>query len=1048
MSRMPNAPNPDSPRGVLAVILDRPITALMVLVLIAVLGVVSYQRIPILLFPKGVSEPELTVSVEYPNASPYEVLEKVTKPLEDTIRAMPDVLHVFSNSRADSARVRVQFNPSADMDLAYNELSDRLERTKPSFPDEVEDIRIWRRNMDEEMPIFWLGVLYEDWVDDPFGTVDELIQPRLEAVDGVAQATIWGMVQDSIRIFVTPEKLRAHGVSLYEVVQALRRDNFTLPAGSIEQGDREFLLRIDCTLKSLDEIRAYPIKNNVKIGDVADVRVAQSYRDQVSRVNGKSSLTCVVTKESDENTVDVCRRVDAQLARIEQDPRLKGYAFKVYFDQSDMIVGALGNLKSSMTYGAFFAILVLYVFVRRISMTLMVATAIPVSLLAALVCVYFAGFTFNLISLAGFTLAIGMLVDNSVVVAENIARQRAAGESPFAAAVSGARQVALAIVASTLTTIAVFTPMVFMANGRNMRIFLGELAAPITFSLLASLLTALVFLPIATIHLSRSRGRGESPAASAYSHGSRLLSGYRRALAFVLSHRFGVTLFTIGVIQLGAYASRNLEVRFDGGEDGDMVRIEVELPRRFTLPEASEVFAELETFLLTKKDEYGFNDVSVRFRRTDGSVHLWFEFGGAPIDRNALSMKLKNDLPKIAGVEYQVGYERNEEGSIRVGLHGPESDVLSRIGDDLVRILEEIPDLTNVRTDLEEGLDELRVSIDGDRARRYGVSQETLQGIIAWGVGGQRLSDYRGEARSLPFLVEYEEPEIGNLDYLRTLDVPVDGSGTVPLASLTDYRFEKSLGSIRRKDGITSFEVKAESFDKNSYRVQRLVEDVLAQYPFPDGYGWRDAGGRNDWEEDRAEVQFGQFVGVIFVFLLMGMLFESAVLPLSVLLAIPLAIVGANLALWVTRTPLDSTAQLAFILLAGVVVNNGIVLVDRIRQVRDTGLDRREAVLTGCEQRVRPVLMTALTTMFGLVPMALPKLFANSTNTGLNYQSLAVATLGGLLVSTLLTLLVVPLFYTLFDDLGALFARVLGLLGRRRGSPPESRPVAAPGTTS
>ncbi|MFG0319683.1 MAG: efflux RND transporter permease subunit, partial [Planctomycetota bacterium JB042] len=1004
---------------IFAALLRRPVTALMLFVLLFVLGAVSYDRIPILLFPKGLSDPEMTVWAEYPNASPHEVSEKVTRPIEDAVRTMPGITRVQSRSSANNARIRVRFSSTTDMDQAYNELSDRLERTKPSFPDEVETVGIWRWN-DSEMPIFWLGILYDDDVDDPFGTVEDVIQPRLESVDGVAQVRAWGMVQDSVRIFVTPEKLRSHGVGLYEVVSALRRDNFTLPAGSIEDGGSEFLLRIDSSFRSLDEIRAYPVRTNVQVGDVAEVTFARSYRDQVSRVNGKFSITTVINKESDENTVDVCRRVTEQLAQLEEDPRLAGYSFNVYFDQSEMIVSALDNLKGSMSWGALFAILVLYLFVRRLATTLMVAVAIPVSLMGAMVAVYFTGFTFNLISLAGFTLAIGMLVDNSVVVAENIARLRARGLPPFSAAVSGASQVGLAIMLATLTTIAMFAPLVFMASGKNMRIFLGELAAPITFSLVASLLVALVFLPIATIHLVRRRATAGRETV-AYAGRNRLLDGYRAALAFTLRHRFGLVVTTLAVVSLGAFAGQNLEQRFEGGDgEGNRLEVDVTLPKRFTLAEAADVFEEIETYFLGRREELSIRDVSTQFDRSEGEVSLWFEReDGKYVDVHELSRSLRRELPEIPGVEYRMGFERSEEGSIRVQLEGSDPAVLARIGDELVDRLEALPELTNVRTDLEEGNDELRVTIDRDRAQRFGVGQETLQGIIAWGVGGQRLPDYRGGKRAIPLLVEYEEPEVGDLNYLKSLDVPVEGGGgTVPLAALTRYSFERSFGSIRRQDGVTSLGISAQSFDKNSYRIQRKVAEVLDAYPFPDGYGWRDTGGRQEWEEGMREMAIGLVTGFVFMILLMGMLFESVVLPFAVLFAVPLALTGANLGLYVTGMPMDSTAQLAFFLLAGVVVNNGIVLVDRIRQVREEGSDRATAVLDGCAQRLRPVLMTALTTMFGLVPMALPEVFAASRNTGLNYQSLAVATLGGLIVSTALTLLVVPLFYTLFDDLG------------------------------
>ncbi|MBI4879468.1 MAG: efflux RND transporter permease subunit [Planctomycetes bacterium] len=1030
-----------------AALLGRPVTALMAFILIVLLGVVSYLRIPIMLLPKGIAASEMTIMVPCPDSSPTEVLEQVTKPLEDAIRTLPDVTEVNSESEASSARVSVSFAPNTDMDLAYNEIQDRIERTKPSFPEGVSDIRIWRWNSDVEMPIFWLGILYEDTVADPFGVVEEVIQPRFEAVDGVARVQIHGMVEDSVRVFVSPEALRSHGLSLYDVVATLRRDNFTLPAGSIDDGGREFLLRIEAGFHSLDEIRQYPIRENVQVQDVADVRIEKAYRDNVSRVNGYSSLTAVLNKESDENTVAVCQRVMAQIEEMKRDERLAGFQFNVYFNQADVIVSSLGNLKSSMGWGALFSLLILYAFVRRVAMTLMVALAIPVSLLAALVAVYFSGFTFNILSLAGFTLAIGMLVDNSIVVAENVARLRALGWKPFAAAASGAGQVGLAIILSTLTTIIVFTPLVFMAKERNTRILLGELAAPITYSLLASLLTALVFLPIATVQLSRRRtGRAaECAAPSAYSGASRLLSGYRRLLAFTLRHRFGVTVFTLAVIALGAQAWRGLQFSFEEGGHNDRLRIDVKLPRRFTLAEASAVFDQFEEFLLARRKEYQFEDLSVFFDRRRGEAGLWFDDDAPRPDSRQLSWRLREELPKIPGVEYEIGFEaEGAEAGVHVQLYGPDSVELTRIGDELVRELQRLPELSNVRTDVAEGFEELRVGIDRDRAQRFGVSQEILQGLIAWGVGGQRLAGYRGEEREIPLLIEYEEPQVGDLNYLRALDVPVDREGgSVPLAALTHYRFEKSLGSILRKDGITSLGVQADSYDKNSYRIQRKVAAVLEDFPFPEGYGWKDAGRREEFEEGLKEVGMGLFAGICFVFLLMGMLFESAILPLSVLLTIPLAMVGGILALFITRTPLDGMAQLAFILLAGVVVNNGIVLVDRIRQVQNAGMARTEAILTGCAQRVRPVLMTALTTIFGLLPMALPKVFASGTNSGLSYESLAIATLGGLILSTLLTLFVVPLFYSLFDDLGRVFLSPLRPRAARDAAEPPPEVTAA-----
>lgn len=1026
----------DSP--LFARLVRRPVTALMILLLFAVLGVVAYQRIPIMLMPDGITAPWMSVRVSWPDSSPEETLEKVTKPIEDAIRALKGVEKVTSTSGADQSQVGVSFSSTTDMDEAYNQLKDQLERVQSGLPEDASKPRIFRRNFDSEMPIVWFGILCEESVEDPYGLIEDVIQPRLEAVDGVAQVNVWGMVEESLRCFVRPESLRSHGLSLYEVVSALRRDNFTLPSGSIADGEREYLLRIDTSFKSLEEVRKYPISENVLLEDVADVEVVRSYRDYVNRVNGKNALSAAITKESDGNTVEICERALAALDLIEEDPRLAGVTFHVYFTQSEMIVGAIGNLQSSMSWGALFAVLVLYLFIRRVTLTLLLAMAIPVSLMAALVAVYFTGFTFNIISLAGFTLAIGMLVDNSVVVAENIERRRAEGASVMVAASSGAAQVSIAIILATLTTIVVFLPMVFMASDRNTRVFLGELAGPITWSLLASLFTALVFLPIATVYIGKRRmGRqAKRPDAAAptetsrgYGADNRLLTAYRRGLSFSLNHRFGVTIFTLVLVAIGSIAGQNLEKDFGGDDGGDnRLRVGIELPKRFTIREASDVFQEIERFVLARKQEWRVENISAEFRRTGGRVNMWFEDGVTSDDRKELSKRLKDELPKMAGVRYKVGFEGEDgQSTIRVQLTGKESEVLAQLGEQVVRELEKLTDLTNVATDREEATDELRISVDRDRAQRFGVAPEVLQSIISWGVGGQRLPDYRGGAREIPMLVEYEDPDEGDLSYVKSLEVPVAGLGAVPLSAMTRFRFEPSFGEIRRSDGVTSLTVQAESLDQNTYRINRKVMETLSKFPFPDGYGYKDDSGRERFEEGMAEVMKGLLIGSLFVYLLMGMLFESAILPLSVLLAIPLAMVGAYLSLFLTKTPMDGTASLALILLAGVVVNNGIVLIDRISQLRQSGTDRREAVLSGCSQRVRPVLMTAFTTMFGLLPMAMPEIFASEKGGAISYESLAIATLGGLVVSTALTLFVVPLFYTLFDDLGRLGMQTIRL---------------------
>lgn len=999
-------------------LMRRPVTAFMALCLILVLGVVANQRIPLTLMPAGLSDPEMEVETSYANASPEEVFQQVTKPIEDVVRQLSGIEKVESVSNSGRSRVSVTFHGEADLDLAYAELKDRLERVRATLPENAGKPAIWRWNSDLALPIFWIGVLFESDVQDPYWRVEEVIQKRLQSVDGVAQVGLEGMVEESVRIFVSPERLESHGMTLYEVVDKLRRDNFTLPAGHIDDAGRRFLLRIDTAYRDLDEIRNYPLKEGVFVKDIADVRMARAYRDTVSRVNGKRALTLTVSKESDRNTVEVCTAVREQLEELKRDERLAGFEFSIYFDQSEMIVGAIDNLKSSLMFGAVFSVLVLYAFVRRAGVTALVAAAIPVSLLAAVIALYFSGFTFNIVSLAGITLATGMLVDNSIVVTENVLRLRAEGRSPHEAAAAGAGQVALAIVLSTLTTVVVFAPLVFMADGKTTRALLAELGAPISFSLVASLFVALFLLPIAMVLLSRfERGRTKTFRTTT---DTRYHRAYRFLLDLSVRNRFATTAIVVATVALGGLAFSNLDASFgDMEEGGGRLRLNVDLPDRFTIEEASDVFAQLEKALIARREQDLVRDVSARFNRQGGRLLLWFADGAPPKHEKELAKTLERELPRIPGVKVSYGFERGgEEGSVKIALTGPDSVALGKLSEDVIRELETLPELTDVKTDGSDRYDELRIAFDREEALRYGVTQEVLLGLVSWGIGSQQLAPWKRGSRDVPMLVEFEDPETGDLEYLKSLTVPVGDGADVTLASLGSFEIERNYGAIRRSDGIVSLPISAQTYDENGYRVARRVTEVLSKFPFPEGYGWRDRGNRDEFEQSRNEVAIGLLAGCTFMFLLMGMLFESFILPFAVMFTIPLALVGGSFSLWITGTPLDSTGMLAFILLAGVVVNNGIVLVDRIQQLRFTGMARHDAVIHGCIERLRPVLMTAMTTIFGLLPMAMPELFATSSSGGgIDYRGLAVVTLGGMILSTLLTLLVVPMFFTVFDDL-------------------------------
>jgi len=1012
-------------RSIIGRIIERPITVLMIFLSFIGMGVIAYVKIPINLLPEGFSSNYLTIWTPYPDSAPMEVEEKLTEPIEEILRTIPGIKNINSTSSMSGSRVRIEFVPNIDMDLAYCEVKDRMERIKPDFPETVKDYYCFRFNMDTDLPIIMTAVNYEDWVKNPYTLSEDIIKNQLEGVDGVANIRIRGLVDEAVRIFLDPEKVSGYKVNLYDLITRMARDNFALPAGHIEDGGRRYNLRLDSKYRSLEEVEAYPVTSSLKIKDIGEVVLGRTYRDFVARVNGKEAIIFFISKESQRNTAEVCTAVEEAIEKLEQDKRLEGFEFLTFFNQRELIESSLNTLKTSLAWGGLFAICVLYLFLRNIKGTFIVALAIPTSIIIALVVIYFSGRTFNILSLAGFTLAVGMLVDNAIVVIENITRYQALGEKPAKAAALGATEVGTAILMATLTTIVVFLPLIFLQEDNNSRLMLSEVGMPISFSLLASLLTALVFIPLSTTYLIRLKASSGTHKANAavrsYHQPGRAGRLYQRMLRWTLSHRFGAFLIALLLLMSTQVANELVEPALEEGSGERRISIDVELPSHFTLNEANETFKKLEAFAEEHRKPYRADAYSVWFDRRQGELEFYLEDSVDPIFTKNLSKLVKEDLPKLPGVQYNLGMGESSEGrrDFRIEIGGPDSNTLMDIAYDLKERLKLIPEITNVRTDIERGMDEVRIEVNRDLAQKFNVNPEVLRGTVAWGLGGQRLPDYEEHGREIRMQIEYEEVDVENLDILNNLYISTNTGGQLPLGAVTNMVVTRGLGSIVRSNGITIMGITASPLIDNIYTVSRKVSDVMDAYPFPQGYVWSEKGALTQYEEQMDDLKNAFTLSVVLVFILMGTLFESTVLPLSVLLSIPFACTGSVWLLAITGTALDPNAMVGFILLAGIVVNNAIVLIDHINKIRMTGVSRNDAIIRGGLERLRPIFMTAMTTIFGLLPMAMPSVFTAGLQTSVfSYRSMAIVVLGGLMLSTISTLFVVPLFYTFFDDFG------------------------------
>jgi HAE1 family hydrophobic/amphiphilic exporter-1 len=1133
--------------GFFTTLVSRPVTLLVIFAALVVVGLISYARIPIQMMPEGIVEPALQIWARNPGASAQENEEKVTRVLEEQLRTLTGIERIDSGSGDDSVWVQVSFDAGQDMDVARAEVRDRIERARPLLPDTVEDVGMWSWRNDQ-LPIVFFALLHPGDSKQTDFLVDNVIRRRLEAVDGVGRVEVWGVLDDSMRILLDEDRVRAANLDLGALIRRLSADNFAEPLGEVTDGGRRVLLRSDMRFTSPDQIEAYPIGDGLTLADVARVVEVKSVRNRLFKIDGRYAYYGEVQKDSQANVVATSRRLSAAFEDLKADPRLAGeFEFLPLFDQGRFIESSLAQLEQTALWGGGLAVVVLLVFLRRVRLTLAVALSIPVSALLAIAWTYFSGGTFNVLTMTGVTLAIGMLVDNAVVVIENISRLRAEGHGRLAAASAGARDVALAVLLATLTTVVVFLPLIFMSENPLLRIMFGELGLPLCLSLLFSLLVALVFLPVIAARLVGPRpapaqrlaaalapaarlparavarvvgalrgllhtalrgafaaeravlalatplrwplalglvglaawrvaralpalqlgqrqpdfgaARGAAPAAAAalmlyglpavlgalvllvglprwrrraarppapparlVPAGDSILGlvgdGVQRVTRWSQDHRLAATgLACLALLSVLVPSGRMNVTSFGQDENTGRLDFYVRLDDDFTLAEAEAEMRPYEAYLEERRERWGFAHLADRFDETGGRFSLYWEGANPKENYDAVVEQLREGLVAQPGHTLIIGDEAASERNRNVvafRLTGPESERLEALGREAIALLEQVPGLSSITSPLENAPQQVRVQLDADLTQRFGISAQTALQNIAWALRGWQLPRYQEPGREIPLLIEYDDEEVAGLGTLRDLEVRGQDA-PVPLSAFAELEFGKGSRTIRRRDGQTSFMITARVDDP--LRQKELSDAgyaALRSLELPRGY----AIGEDDLvstrqQEEFAELRAALMLSVVLVFLLMGILFESFLLPFSVLFTIPFAVVGALWTLYVTGTTMDSVGWIGIIILVGVVVNNGIVLIDRIHTLRSEGVARGRAVIKGTAQRVRPILMTALTTIFGLVPMTL----AEPPSDGIDYRALATCVAGGLACSTFFTLWVVPLAYTQLDDL-------------------------------
>ncbi len=1006
----------------------RPVTTLMVIVSVLVLGGVALTRLPLAFMPE-VEEPRLFVHIPFPNSTPEQTERLVVRPVEEALGSVKGVESMWSSCDPDGGRVRLEFAWGHELNLARAEVLERIDRIRDELPDTIGDITVgghWDSREGED-PVLEGRLSSKRDLSESYDLLERKIVRPLERIQGVGAVRLDGVNPKEVRINLRVEDLQAHNVDVREVTSRIRASNFDLSVGVIRSDERRYSVRTVGAFETIAEISNLPLRDDgLRLSDVADVVYEEPPLEYGRHLDGDFAIGVTVTAEAGANTVQICDEVQRRVEEMNDDPELEGVTFLIWHNQGEEIRSTIRELAFTGFFGAVLASAVLFGFLRRHSMTLVAVLCIPFSLIVACGVIWAMGKTLNTLTLLGLIVGIGMLVDNAVVVMENIYRHQQQGKSRQEAARVGSREVSVAVIAATLTSVIVFLPMIFN-KPNEMNIHLRELAVTVCLTLLASLFISQTLIPLATSRLIRARSR---PRA-------RLMVGlersYERVLAFNLRHRWITPLVGLAVIGSTIYPFNNIDKNFDTSESESFVQVRYEISEPLSLERKRHAVTLVENALVPHRDELNAEHIYSFWSDRFTITRLYMAEGHANETAMADTRgKLRALLPEMPGIELEVqeqghGWWRRGGGNrIAFQLVGEDTEVLGELAEEAKRRLGQIPGIVDPWTSAESGSMELYVDLDRELAARYGVPLNQPAEVISLTYRGRRLQRFRTPDGEREMRLTLDETENETVSQLHNLPVWTDDGEKIPLAALAEFRVAPGPERIRRENRKTSVWVGGRYEDGTLQDYLPQVSVAMSSMDFPYGYEWT----MSDWAERRRE-QSREFLvdlslALLLVFAVMAGLFESVRQALGLMVALPFAVAGAFWMLWATGTDFDQPAAVGLLLLIGVVVNNGIVMIEHINQYRRAGMERMAAMLRGGRERLRPILMTAITTIVGLAPIAIQR----PALAGMYYYSMAFVLIGGLLLSTVLTTVLLPTTATLAEDLGTAIGRGLRRLMR------------------
>ncbi|MCI0694426.1 efflux RND transporter permease subunit [candidate division KSB1 bacterium] len=1050
----------------------RPVTITMIFLASVIFGWVAFDRLPINLLP-DISYPTLTVRTGYPGTAPGEVENLVSKPIEESVGVVSGVVRTSSISRPGVSDVIIEFEWNTNMDFASLDIREKLDMLALPRDAEVPVVLRFDPSLD---PIMRIALYGEENLIALRLVAEERIKQELESLDGVAAVQVSGGLEEEIQVELDAAKLASLGIPITQVTTRLGQENVNLTGGTLKEGEAEFIVRTLNEFQTVDEINdiVVGLRNNVPVvlRDVAKVHKSHKERNLITRVNNLESVEIAIYKEADQNTVMVARRVKEKLDAIRAEWEKFGVKDKLVIiaDQSEFIQQSVDEVLNTAIYGGILAVLVLWLFLRNLKSTVIISLSIPISVIVTFFLMYVSGVTLNIMSLGGLALGVGMLVDNSIVVLEAIDRYRKQGLSPAAASDKGASEVGVAVTASTLTTVCVFLPIIFV-EGIAGQLF-NDQALTVTFSLMASLLVALTLIPMLSsiaIRLDETTSATSDATVPASGFGkwrqkigaglvnvaATLLSGVRWLLAKIgqginfifapvyrafesgfgkLQSRYpklidavmpwrgrllAATLFLF-LLSLGgvSFVGTELVPEMSQGEFYIDTKLPVGSPVEATdralqavaavvsqLPETETVYT-----IAGASEQAGFS--SSEERENLGQVHVKLKPGNIGEREQSVMDRLRVELNHLPGMEFKFSRPTlfSFKTPIEVEVRGYNLTELERVSLELAQQMREIPGLKDVKASTEGGNPEVQIVFNRRRVAALGLDINGIGSVVRNKVQGEVATEFTRQDRKIDIRVRASEEQRRNVNDLRRLIVNPASDVPVPLASIAEVRLERGPSEIRRIDQERVALVTANLSGRDLGSVTADIQKQIDQLQLPPDFLVRIGGQQREMATSFDSMKLAIGLAVFLVYLVMASQFESLVHPFVIMFTIPFGLIGVIITLLVTRTVISVVVLIGVIMLAGIVVNNAIVLIDYINQLRKEGVSKLEAIKQAGQIRMRPIFMTTLTTILGLLPMAL------GFGEGAELRTpLAVTVIGGLTIGTLLTLVVIPMVYAVVE---------------------------------